>query len=150
MKARKLVALLSFFLVFASCAKNTVSKIPQISLIAFYPETEMTANIDTCFLQFNILDGDADIGNDSSSAIYYIDSRFETNGYLKADFPYIDPKSEDPQKGMNGTVLFIPNPAPVPRRDSFPDTFYYRFYVTDRARHHSDTITTHALIIKPF
>lgn len=140
-------------LTLASCEKNTTSKIPQISLIAFLPDTMMRVNVDTAFIEFSLVDGDADIGDDTASGIFLKDSRFESLGFLRTDFPYIDPGTEDPNKGMQGTVLFIPVPQPVPRSDSVHfntgDTLTYEMYVTDRAGHTSNHITTHAMIIRP-
>ena len=140
-------------ILFIGCTKNTVSKIPQISLITFMPLDTMTVNIDTVYLYFNLTDGDGDIGNDTTSGIFYEDSRFVSGGFQRADFPAIYPTAEDPNKGLQGTVLFYPIPQPVPRSDSLHmavgDTMSYEFYVTDRAGHASNHIITHKLIIYP-
>jgi hypothetical protein len=145
-----LVSLVSLFWV--SCQKNTVSKIPFIDLIAFGPDSSIRVNLDTPFIQFHLVDGDADIGvDDNTSAIFLLDSRFDS-AYMKIPFPAIDGSIEDPKKGLEGKCTFFPDPLPVPRDDSLHnvtgDTLYYRIFITDRAGHHSDTITTHSLIIK--
>ena len=76
-------------ILFFGCTKNTVSKIPQISLIAFMPLDTMTVNIDTVYLSFNLTDGDGDIGNDTTSGIFYEDTcatlRFITHGSGRHD-----------------------------------------------------------------
>ncbi len=152
MSIRAVALLLITILLFASCEKNSVSNIPQISLIAFVPDS-MRANIDTAAIEFGIIDGDADIGNDTASGIFLKDSRFESLGFLYTPFPYINISSEDPKKGLNGVCLFFPVPVPVPRPDSLHkttgDTLVYEFYVTDRAGHQSNHIVTHPLIIRP-
>lgn len=141
-------------LAFWGCNKtNDVSKIPQISLMALVPLDSMIVNIDTCFIEFGLTDGDGDIGNDSVSGIYLKDSRYESQGFVKTEFPQIDPTIEDPKKGLQGTCIFYPVPQPTPRLDSLHkavgDTLSYELYITDRAGHTSNHITTHALIVRP-
>jgi hypothetical protein len=145
--------LLILLIAFSACQKNTVSKIPHISLTAFAPSDSMKVNIDTAYLLFTLTDGDGDLGNDTVSVIHWKDSRFDTMGFIKTDFPYIDPSIEDPKKGLEGTCLFFPVPQPVPRLDSVHmaqgDTFFYEFYITDRAGNESNHIITHPLIVRP-
>ena len=148
---RYIAAFLLMGLLFCGCAKNSVSKIPQISLNVFLPMDSMRVNLDTVLLDFNLTDGDGDIGNNSASGIYYLDSRYPGGGFLRADFPAIDPSIEDPKKGLQGSCLFYPIPQPTPRTDTLHptrDTFHYEFYVTDRAGHESNHVITHDLIIK--
>ncbi len=136
---------------FVSCQKNSVSKIPIISLMVFWPADSMTVNIDTTYVEFALTDGDGDIGNSATSVIYYRDSRYATDSFLTAPFPDIDPTIEDPKKGLQGTCVFYPVPQPVPRSDTFHahrDTLSYELYITDRAGHQSNHITTHQVIIK--
>ena len=152
MNVRPLILLFVLSLGFLSCQKNTVSKIPNISLIKFAPDS-MRVNIDTTYIAFSITDGDADLGNDTVSVIYLRDSRFDSAGFVKTQFPIIDGSVEDPKKGLQGTCVFFPVPQPVPRLDSLHvatgDTLFYEFYITDRANHESNHITTHTLIIRP-
>lgn len=113
----------------------------------------MKVNIDTTYLYFGLQDGDADLGNDDASQIFLKDSRFDSLGFIKTPFPIIDKSIEDPTKGLEGTCLFFPFPQPTPRLDSVHfntgDTLHYEFYITDRAGHESNHITTHDLIIRP-
>ena len=135
-------------------AKNNVSKIPQVRLIMFSPHDSMKVNVDSPVIIFNLTDGDADIGNDTASGIWLKDSRYDSLGFTRTDFPKITDGIEDPNKGLSATVYFFPvYPAVVPRSDSihmlYGDTLTYQFYVTDRAGHKSNIITTHPLIIRP-
>jgi hypothetical protein len=113
----------------------------------------MHANIDTAYIQFSFSDGDGDIGNDSVSGIYFKDSRYPDIGFIKADFPDIDPSIEDPKKGLEGTCLFFPVPTPTPRNDTFHikhgDTLSYELYIKDRANNESNHIVTKPLIVRP-
>ena len=152
MKARTIL-LISLFAIagFSACEKNTVSKIPNITFTA--ASQALRVNLDTMVIQFSIVDGDADIGNDTLSGIYWKDSRFDSAGFSRADFPAIDKDVEDPKKGMQASCTFFPVPQPTPRFDSihviFGDTFTYEFYVQDRAGHKSNHITTPPIIISP-
>jgi hypothetical protein len=152
MSIRTLILLLCIGVAFSSCEKNMVSKIPYINLLAFEPDS-MRVNIDTTYFEFDITDGDADIGNDTVSVIHLRDSRFDTAGFVKTPFPPIDGSIQDPKKGMEGYCVFFPFPQPVPRGDSihthFGDTLTYELYITDRAGNESNHITTHPLIIRP-
>ena len=152
MKISGIAFLLFLAIAFVACDKNTVSKIPHISLIAFAPRDSMIANIDTCKIEFSLVDGDGDIGNDTVSVIHLKDSRYESAGFVKTPFPAIDPSIEDPKKGLQGTCLFSPVPPPVPR-DSIHavtgDTLSYELYITDRAGHESNHIITHSFIVRP-
>jgi len=113
----------------------------------------MHANIDTTYIEFSLVDGDADIGNDTVSVIHIKDSRYDTAGFVKMAFPNIDGSVEDPKKGLEGKCVVFPFPQPVPRLDSVHlisgDTLTYEFYITDRANHESNHITTHQLIVRP-
>jgi hypothetical protein len=148
---RQCIALFLGCTLFVACEKNSVSKIPQISLVGFAPADSLHANIDTALIEFRFTDGDADIGNDTISVIHLKDSRFDTAGFVKYPFPNIDAVVEDPKKGVSGIVVFEPDPQPVPR-DSLHgvigDTLYYELYITDRAGHESNHITTHKIIVK--
>jgi len=156
MKTACIALLLTLFISFSSCdTKNSVSKIPQIALIGFEPVSDsMKVNIDTAAVLFSIVDGDADIGNDSViSVIYWMDSRYQSAGFNKTPFPAIDASIEDPKKGLKGTCFFQPFPYPEPRGDSLHtatgDTLSYEFYIKDRAGHESNHITTPTFIIRP-
>ena len=160
MKIVYVVFLCALVLAFSACQKtNDVSKIPHIGLIAFLPLDSMIANIDTCSLQFSLIDGDGDIGYanpggaDTVSQIYMKDSRFDSAGFQPTPFPAIDVTIEDPKKGLQGTCLFFPFPQPIPRPDSLHtatgDTLTYELYIKDRAGHESNHIITGRYIIRP-
>ena len=153
MKTICLVFLLFLAMSFSACDKNSASKIPQITLMAFVPADSMYVNFDTCYIKFGLADGDGDIGNDTTSVIYLKDSRFESAGFVKTPFPAIDASIEDPKKGLTGTCIFFPVPQPAPRLDSLHmkqgDTLSYELYIKDRAGHESNHITTHQLIVRP-
>jgi hypothetical protein len=151
--ARCIPVLLILAFIIPSCQKNTVSKIPQIGLITVYPDTAMKVNIDTCYMEFSLVDGDADLGysnsagpGDTISSIYLKDSRYESVGFVRVPFPGIDVSIEDPKKGIEGKCLFYPLPQPVPRDSAHAasgDTLYYQFYIKDRAGNMSNVVTTH-------
>ena len=129
-----------------------MSKIPHISLVAFFPG-DTIKNGDTCYVEFKFTDGDGDISNDTNSAVFARDTRFDT-GFQKNLFPAITPATiEDPKNGLSGTVLFMPIPIAVLRADSLHqatgDTLSYEIYITDRAGHQSNHITTSRVIITP-
>ena len=157
--ARYIPVLLIMAFILPSCQKNTVSKIPYIELITFYPDTAIKVNLDTCYMEFSLIDGDGDIGygntpaaGDTMSSIYLKDSRYESVGFVRVPFPAVDVSIEDPKKGLEGKCLFYPIPQPVPR-DSLHgvtgDTLYYQFYIKDRAGNLSNVITTHSFRINP-
>ena len=148
-----LVSLLLCCVVFFSCEKNTVSKIPHITRLASGPDS-MRATYDTAYIQFSFTDGDGDLGNDTSSSVYIKDKRFDTAAYVRYDFPDIDPNIEDPKKGLQGKgIVFLLLAPPVPRPDTlhthYGDTTTYEMYITDRARNESNHIITPPIIIRP-
>jgi hypothetical protein len=155
MNLRYLVYLLLIVLVAASCQKNEMSKIPQIGLNYFGPET-IRFNYDTAFLLLSLQDGDADLGNDKNGKnydIYIKDFRFDT-GYAGYFFPDIDLSIEDPKKGITGTCMFYFIPAILsPRSDSLHtalgDTTHFEVYIKDRAGNQSNHVTTGDVILVP-
>jgi hypothetical protein len=161
MKIRYLACLLLISMAVFSCQKtNNVSKIPHIGLL-YFGSGEGTDSIivgyDTAFLQFSIVDGDADLGNDpngSQKDIYVKDFRYDT-GFAGYFFPGIDQSIEDPKKGIQGTCTFefIPPVDLTPRADSLHmavgDTTHLEVYIVDRAGHQSNHIVTGSIIIRP-
>jgi hypothetical protein len=151
MNVRVWVFLLFTAVFFSACEKNTVSNIPQIGLLAFEPDS-IRVNLDTAYIIFNLVDGDADLGNSDVSQIYWRDSRYPNTEFNKTPFPAIDAEIEDPKKGLEGKCLFIPVPQPTPRLDSVHlvkgDTMAYELYITDRANNESNHLITKALIIR--
>lgn len=149
------IVIIFISLFFTSCQKSSgVSNIPHIVFTAMQPDS-IKSGVDTVVIEFSIVDGDADIGattTNTVSAIYFEDSRYDT-GFFKNPFPIVDPSVELSSKGLQGFCYFYPYPQPRTRTDTvhkkYGDTLTYRIFVTDRANHHSDTITTPRLIIKP-
>ena len=139
-------------LLLAACEKNNMSKIPQISLVEAGPDS-VKVNLDTAYIVFNYADGDADLGNSSTSAVFVKDLRYDT-GYVQYEFPYIVPSQEDPKKGLTGTgAVLLLQPPLTPRSDSMHmvhgDTTHFEMYITDRAGNASNHITTQDIIIRP-
>ncbi len=150
MKVRAFAFLLTTALCFSACNKNTVSNIPSILLVSFGPGI-MQANVDVDSIIFNIADGDADLGNNASSQIYWKDSRYDT-GFTATPFPAIDQSIEIAKKGLTAVCTFYPVPQPTPRPDSLHqllgDTLTYEFYIKDRAGNSSNHIITSKLIVR--
>jgi hypothetical protein len=144
--------LLLIGVLFASCEKNMVSKIPHIALVEFMPTDSMKVNSDSAYFFFSFTDGNADIGNDTVSKIYMIDIRKDTIVYYSYPFPQIDGSVEDPKKGLSGKCFFVPDPGPLPRPDAVHqangDTLHYEFYIKDREGNESNHIVTHDFIIR--
>jgi hypothetical protein len=144
MKRLVLLLLAGVFTFFASCEKNTMSKVPHISLVQFVPKDSMRVNIDSAWIVFSFTDGDADIANDTVSGVWVRDSRYES--FLRYNFPEVDGAIEDPKKGLSGTVYYFD--LPIPR---YPegDTLFYELYVTDRAGNASNHIQTNSFLLRP-
>ncbi len=152
---RYFLIVLVFSALFYSCAKNSVSKIPHISLIAMQPQDSFLLNKDTLMIVFKFTDGDGDLRSDASdtfSGVYLKDSRFDSAGFVKSLFPIVNPAIEDPKKGLTGICYFFPYPQPTPRDSSHyatGDTLTYELYIVDKAQHESNHIVTQRLIIRP-
>ena len=153
MKVRYIVYITLICLLVASCAKNNVSKIPQISFVSLTPPVFKVSK-DTPILIFHFADGDADLGNDPSSAqkdIYIMDSRFPPL-YVGYSFPQIDQSILDPKKGIEGDCTFEFLPSLIGIRDTILhplyDTMSFSCFIVDKAGNHSDTITTPSIIMR--
>ena len=139
--------------VFAACTKNYVSNVPNVTLTA-YP-TLLKADKDTMYILFNVVDGDADIGNDDTgvSAIYYKDTRDDSAEFTKVPFPDIKPDYEDPKKGVQIACTLYVDPQPGLRPDTthqkYGDTLKYELYVKDRAGHISNHAVSGPIIVRP-
>ena len=155
-----LIILLAAVITLAACDKNKVSKIPHISLTTFGPDSvylSAGAHDSIAYMEFSFVDGDGDIGVDSTkSAIFIKDNRYDSIGYVKHPFPStIDGSIEDPKKGLTGTVQywFVLDQALTIRPDSvhqaLGDTTTFNVYITDRAGNKSDTFATPSIIIRP-
>ncbi len=160
MKIRHVAYLLLASVAVFSCTKsNDVSKIPQISLLYFGSgegTDSMVLNIDTAFLEFSLVDGDGDIGNDPNGPnndIFIKDFRYDT-GYVGYHFPAVDQSIENSKKGIQGKCLFEFTPDLITTRpDSIHqatgDTTHYEVYIVDRAGHQSNHIVTGPIIMRP-
>lgn len=152
MNVRVWVFLLFTAVFFSACEKNDLSKIPQIGLIDFAPDS-IRVNLDTAYIVFSLVDGDADLGNSDVSQIYWRDTRYPNTGFSQTPFPDIDGDIEDPKKGLEGRCVFSPVPQPTPRMDSLHllkgDTMAYELFIKDRAGNESNHIFTTPLIIRP-
>ncbi len=155
MSCRNVILLLLAVLLFSSCEKNEVSKIPQIVFLQFSPSI-IKAGRDTAFMQFSVRDGDADLGvtpGANKYDIYIKDMRFDSANFVGYLFPGIDPGILDPAKGITGTCTFLFIPQLLyPRTDS-PwhykfDTARFEVYITDRAGNSSNRIVTDPLVMQ--
>lgn len=142
-------------LVFASCSKNSSSKIPHITLKYFGPvdaSQPVVSMKDTAILIFSLVDGDADIGRSNTDDLYVKDLRFPTSAPQPNAFPEILPAIKDPAKGLEAECQFMfPNPL-VPRSDSahmYHDTVSFEVYVLDEAGNKSNSIITNPIVITP-
>ena len=135
---------------FAACNKKVVVKEPSISFTSATPQLNVG---DSAVIEFTISDEDADLGNDTQgiSGIYCKDTRYDSLGFVRFEFPAIDSALEDPNKGLEIHCEFVPIPYPTPRLDTlhtkYGDTLTYQIYVEDRAGHKSNIITTTQIII---
>ncbi len=150
MKFRYAVFFILIALAFASCQKNTASKIPQISL-QYFGRLDGSDTInkkkDTCLLRFSITDGDADLGNPQPGPpydIYLINMSLDSGSTQPIFFPVFDQAIENPKTGIQGVcnVYFYPGVQPTIDTKPGSDTVYFKVYIQDRAGHHSDTVTT--------
>ena len=148
-----------------SCQKNNVSPVPYITSQYFgldygrYNDTPviMKLSSDTLYFQFSFIDGDGDLGNDTTNHMYDVyvkDFRYDT-GFVGYIFPQIDKSIEDPKKGLTGVcqfLFFAPNIL-LARPDSVhtyvADTTYFEVYIMDRAGHKSNHIVTPRVIMTP-
>ncbi len=140
---------------FASCKKNTLPNTPKITLAFMTPDSIRQGSLeDTVYIQFELQDGDADLGNDINTQnydIYLRDMRADTFvGYF---FPEIQEDIKDPKKGLQGTCQFaIYGTLTYTRDDSLHmatgDTTQFELYIKDRAGNESNHINTGNLYIK--
>ena len=146
---------------FAACNKNKASKTPEISLINMTPDSILQGSPeDTLFINFQLKDGDADLGVDQIAQvdpsqqkydIYVRDARNDTfTGYY---FPEIDKEVLDPKKGIEGVCALTINGAFIYTRDdslhqATGDTTHFELYIKDKAGNESNRITTGNLYIK--
>jgi hypothetical protein len=139
-------------LFFAACSKETIkSKTPSITLRGVNPGTVQQGSTDTLRMTLKIEDGDADLFVDGETpSLFLTDSRDRSklSGYA---LPSIDPALLDPAYGFEGNIdLKIPAATLLLRTDDTArtrDTLQYDIYLTDRAKHKSNTVTTSPIYI---
>lgn len=148
--------LITAFLVlaFAACTKNNISKIPQISSVSLSPnEVKAGSSSDTVYLGFHFRDGDADLGNDQSTAnydIFLVDNR-NIEDTLAFFFPAIDESVKNPDYGLEGNCTIKLLAAFLePRPDHLQgDTLHYDLYIKDVAGNVSNHLTTPDIYLLP-
>jgi hypothetical protein len=151
---RSYIAILAITVfLFASCSKNNLSKIPQISSLTITPDSiKAGSSRDTVYLKFHIVDGDGNLGNDHNSTnydIYLIDNRDSSvTGYF---FPYIPSQVTSDGNGIEGDCIVKLLAAFIVPRANHPngDTVHYEVYVKDQAQNESNHLTTPDIYIRP-
>jgi hypothetical protein len=147
------IAIVACFLFagFASCKKNSTSKVPQISFMQLTPDTTQQGSaFDTVSILFNLTDAASNL---SSGYIYYQDSRFDT-GFIQDILPSVSISGLNPAQSISGTCTYYMLSANIlVRPDSIHqklgDTLHYEIYITDNAGNASNHITTSNLYIRP-
>jgi hypothetical protein len=159
MKFKISILLLISAVTFVSCYKTP--EYPDIPTVKFEnfekPNTIFTLG-ETGNLILSFTDGDGDLGKasnqDSSSRVYYRNQRdttfFKENYYVIPNIP-----SKGTTDAISGTIaiklseaLFNSYEAYFLLKGISVDTFTYQVYVTDRANHVSNIITTPPIIVK--
>ncbi|OFX27834.1 MAG: hypothetical protein A2033_17475 [Bacteroidetes bacterium GWA2_31_9] len=166
MRCKILAILLILFIAIYSCKKpEQYSEIPEISFKDIRIENTydtLDNHIKRVYLTFYVIDGDGDIGLDTSehyppydtSSVYYhnlfIDEFEKINGIyepidLTVPLYYRIPNIV--QKGKNKTLkadIIIKLDYTLP---SLYDTIKYDFFIYDRALHKSNTVSTSDIIL---
>jgi hypothetical protein len=160
MKLKLTVIITVFLLGFISCYKAPEYPIiPTLEFERFDKPNEVFTLGDAGNLVLRFTDGDGDLGKrnnqDSTSFIIYRNQRDTT--FFSTDNVYIIPTI--PKKGttnaIDGTIeiklseaLFNSYEAYFGFKGITVDTFTYKIYITDRANHQSNVITTPPIIVK--
>ena len=155
MKIRICAYVILLILAFSSCQKNTLSKIPSIDLTGF-TNTPIKINKDNCFIDFNLTDGDGDLGNPVVAGgpydIYIKDFRYDT-GFAGYYFPPTNLTTDETKNGLTGSCTFVITPFIINARyDSLHangDTTHFEIYIRDKAGNTSNHITTPNLVWIP-
>lgn len=116
---------------------------------------------DTVWVSFNFTDGDGDLGSRDSMPNIFIEDGRDSFGKTPYSIPYIEPQGAG--NGISGTItISLPTTCclyPDINGIKFPpcdtsknapqnlDTVFYRIYITDRAGHVSNTITTEPITL---
>jgi hypothetical protein len=145
---------------FVACYKTPQYPItPTLKFETFTKPNSVFTLGDTGNLVLSFTDGDGDMGKlnnaDSSSRLWYRNQRDTT--FFNRDRYYVIPVI--PQKGttkaISGTIemklsaaLFNSYEAYFIAKGISIDTFTFKMYVTDRANHQSNVITTPPIIVK--
>ncbi len=148
------ILLITIPLLIISCKKDdTFPVTPEISFVSLVKYVSVSNN-DSLELTFDFTDGDGDIGspesNTSSRDIFAKLFELKNGVFEEANLaapleyrmPYLEPSGNN--ESLKGTVrinidynILQPN-----------DTIRYELYITDRAGHKSNTITTSTIITR--
>ncbi len=145
--------LLVVFGLVASCKKTKNNNIvPVITFQGLDSNTVVSASSeDTVYIRFQVVDADGDIAHDKNTDrdIAIIDSR--TSQKLEYYYPDIPSGAINPENGVNAFVTLKVYAAFIETRLDHPkgDTLTYDLYVTDRAGHQSNVITTPKIYVLP-
>lgn len=160
MKLNRIAIICITMLGFVACYKTPQYPItPTLKFETFTKPNSVFTLGDTGNLVLSFTDGDGDMGKlnnaDSSSRLWYRNLRDTT--FFNRDRYYVIPVI--PQKGttkaISGTIemklsaaLFNSYEAYFIAKGISIDTFTFKMYVTDRATHQSNVITTPPIVVK--
>jgi hypothetical protein len=142
-------------LTIAGCYKTPSYPIePVITFGGFEKDNDIYTLGDSGWLYIKFTDGDGDLGKannaDSTSKIYIENLKYAALYDSTYVIPQIPQKGTsiaiDGQIGIKLTSLL--QPASYQLIIATQDTFSYKIYITDRANHKSNIITTPAIIVK--
>ena len=132
-----------------SCKKvNSGSSIPEISLVNVSQTTFSHSSEDKVYIVFRVIDGDANLGTDSSD-IFLEDSRDKT--VYQLEFPTIPTELQDAGKGINALCTLELNSSYFALREDDTlrvlDTLQFDIQIQDKALNKSNHITTPDIFI---
>lgn len=159
MKFKISIVLLISAVTFVSCYKTPEYPIvPTVKFESYEQPNSIFTLGETGNLMLSFTDGDGDLGKatnqDSSSRVFYRNLRdtsfFKENYYVIPNIP-----SKGTTNAISGTIaiklseaLFNSYEAYFLLKGKSVDTFTYQLYITDRANHVSNIITTPPIIVK--
>jgi len=138
------IAVCIVFALIPSCKKETDSDTPAITFDSIMPNP-CIAYLDTIRIVISYKDGDGDLGQNSTTTknMFVTDSRDSVVSQFT--IPQLAPNGYNGAIQGNLNILLTP-PYFINSNDT-TETATYSIYVTDRAGHVSNTVTTTPLVI---